>query len=62
MADTYSKSGLEMVITSQAVRTVNYKALLEDRNSVLHQIATAQGELAKINALIAEAEKLGLKP
>jgi len=61
MADTYSKSGSEMAITSQVVRTVDYKSLLEDRNSLLNQIALAQGELDKINALIVEADKLGLK-
>jgi hypothetical protein len=61
MADTYSKSGSEMAITSQVVRTVSYKELLFEKEMLQRQIEGLQNELVKINALIAEAEKLGLK-
>jgi hypothetical protein len=62
MADTYSKSGSEMAITSQVVRTVSYKELLFEKEILQRQVEGLQNELLKINALIVEADKLGLKP
>lgn len=53
--DTYSKSGSVMTITKQVAQNVNYEQLLSDKKFY-------EDELAKINQLIVEADKLGLKP
>jgi hypothetical protein len=61
MADTYTKSGSEMVITSQVINKVDYKGLQKQKVEAEQRVVEYQAQLDAIKALIAEADKLGLK-
>ena len=56
--ETYAKIGNSLQVTSPVVYA--YDGLITEKKMLEAAIAQSQAQLAKINALIAEAEKLGL--
>jgi len=58
---TYSKEGEALKITETVERKVPYARLIQEKKMLEQQITTLQARLAASEAVIKEAEKLGLK-
>lgn len=64
MAETYSKEGSNLVASETKLwtRSYSYGMLLEQKKMFENDVVRSQAELARVNSLIVEADKLGLKP